>query len=60
MGNKSYGLAWDMDTQLAWAKLRTTVGWDDLVIIPVTIMTSGTPNFHVHMVILQGVAPVAD
>lgn len=31
-----------------------------LVIIPVTIMTSGTPNFHVHMVILQGVAPVAD
>lgn len=31
-----------------------------LVIIPVTIMTSGTPNFHVHMVILQGVVPVAD
>ncbi len=31
-----------------------------LVIIPVTIMTYGTPNFHVHMVIFQGVAPVAD
>ncbi|MCP5768080.1 TonB-dependent receptor, partial [Klebsiella pneumoniae] len=30
MGNKSYGLAWDMDTQLAWAKLRTTVGWDHI------------------------------
>lgn len=26
MGNKSYGLAWDMDTQLAWAKLRTSGG----------------------------------
>ncbi|EGO8188533.1 TonB-dependent receptor plug domain-containing protein [Escherichia fergusonii] len=30
MGNKSYGVAWDMDYQLAKAKLHTTIGWDHI------------------------------
>lgn len=30
MGNKSYGVAWDMDYQLAKAKLHTTLGWDHI------------------------------
>ncbi len=41
----------------AWAKLRTTVGWDHISDYTRQIMTSGTPNFHVHMVIFQVVDP---
>ncbi len=39
-------------------KLRTTVGWDHISDYTRHDHESGTPNFHVHMVILQGVAPV--
>ena len=60
MGNKSYGLAWDMDTQLAWAKLRTTVGWDHISDYTRHDHDIWYTELHVHMVIFQGVAPVAD
>lgn len=28
MGNKFYGLVWDMDMQFVWVKLCIIVGWD--------------------------------
>ncbi len=57
MGNKSYGLASDMDPQLASAKLRTTVGWDHIRDYTHHDHHTWYTELSCHMVILQGLHP---